>query len=138
MSLAGRSQIWTETTSSATTTRPYLDDLFSHLREGDSLAVWRRDRLGRFPPHLLQLVADLDQRGIGFRSVAESITTTTGGKLISSIFGALAEFERNLIDERTFAGLVAAQARGRVGGRSPKKTKQAKLMRDNGMSQTET
>lgn len=139
---AGCSRIWTETASGATTARPQLDDLFSHLRAGDTLVVWRLDRLGRSLPHLLQVVADLEERGIGFRSVTESIdTTTAGGKLIFSIFGALAEFERNLIRERTSAGLAAARARGRVGGRPPKMTtkkiKQAKLMRDNGMSQTE-
>ncbi|WP_420880260.1 recombinase family protein [Rhodococcus sp. (in: high G+C Gram-positive bacteria)] len=142
LSVAGCSRIGTETVSGATTARPQLDDLFSHLREGDSLAVWRLDRLGRSLPHLLQVVTELVERGIGFRSVTESIDTpTAGGKLIFSIFGALAEFERNLIRERTSAGLAAARARGRVGGRPPKmipkKIKQAKLMRDNGMSQLE-
>lgn len=142
LSAAGCSRIWTETASGATTARPQLDDLFSHLREGDSLVVWRLDRLGRSLPHLLQVVTELEEKGIGFRSVTESIdTTTAGGKLIFSIFGALAEFERNLIKERTSAGLAAARARGRVGGRppkmTPKKIKQAKLMRDNGMSQLE-
>ncbi|MBM7460785.1 recombinase family protein [Rhodococcus coprophilus] len=142
-SAAGCSRIWTETASGATTARPQLDDLFSHLQAGDTLVVWRLDRLGRSLPHLLQVVTDLEDRGIGFRSVTESIdtTTTAGGKLIFSIFGALAEFERNLIRERTSAGLTAARARGRIGGRPPKMTtkkiKQAKLMRDNGMSQTE-
>ncbi|MBM4479786.1 recombinase family protein (plasmid) [Prescottella equi] len=142
LSVAGCSRIWSETASGATTARPQLDDLLSHLRPGDTLVVWRLDRLGRSLPHLLQTVEGLEARGVGFRSVTESIdTTTAGGKLIFSIFGALAEFERNLIRERTSAGLVAARARGRVGGRppkmTPKKIKQAKLMRDNGMSQTE-
>ncbi|NKU56643.1 recombinase family protein [Rhodococcus hoagii] len=141
LSVAGCSRIWSETASGATTARPQLDDLLSHLRPGDTLVVWRLDRLGRSLPHL-QTVEGLEARGVGFRSVTESIdTTTAGGKLIFSIFGALAEFERNLIRERTSAGLVAARARGRVGGRppkmTPKKIKQAKLMRDNGMSQTE-
>ncbi|WP_072691656.1 recombinase family protein [Rhodococcus marinonascens] len=146
LSAAGCARIWTETASGATTARPQLDDLFSHLRSGDSLVVWRLDRLGRSLPHLLQTVTDLEDKGIGFRSVTEAIdTTTAGGKLIfsifGSIFGALAEFERNLIRERTTAGLAAARSRGRIGGRppkmTPKKIKQAKLMRDNGMSQNE-
>ncbi|SUF09208.1 resolvase [Rhodococcus gordoniae] len=88
------------------------------------------------------MVTDLEERGIGFRSVTEAVdTTTAGGKLIFSIFGALAEFERNPIHKRTSDGLAATRARGRAGGRppkmTPKKIKQAKLMRDNGMSQTE-
>lgn len=139
---AGCSRIWTETARGATTARPQLDDLFSHLRPGDTLVVWRLDRLGRSLPHLLQIVADLEKRNIGFRSTTEAIdTTTSGGKLIYSIFGALAEFERNLIRERTAAGLAAARARGRTGGRPPKMTpnkiRQAKKMRDSGMSQVE-
>ena len=142
LSAAGCSRIWTETASGATTARPELDDLLSHLRDGDTLVVWRLDRLGRSLPHLLQTVEDLEARGVGFRSVTEAIdTTTAGGKLIFSIFGALAAFERDLIKERTSAGLAAARARGRVGGRpakmTPKKIKQAKVMRDNGMTQTE-
>lgn len=142
LSAAGCSRIWTETASGATTSRPQLDDLFSHLRSGDTLVVWRLDRLGRSLPHLLQVVTDLEERGIGFRSVTEAIdTTTAGGKLVFSIFGALADFERNLIRERTSAGLAAARSRGRVGGRPRKMTSsriaQARRMRDNGMSQVE-
>ena len=88
------------------------------LREGDSLVVWRLDRLGRSLKHLIETVGQLEERGIGFRSLRESIdTTTSGGCLIFHIFGVLAEFERNLIRERTVAGLNAARARGRVGGR---------------------
>ena len=80
--------------------------------------VWRLDRLGRSLPHLISTMADLEERGIGFKSLTENIdTTTSGGKLIFHIFGALAEFERNLIRERTTAGLTAARARGRTGGR---------------------
>jgi DNA invertase Pin-like site-specific DNA recombinase len=80
--------------------------------------VWRLDRLGRFLPHLIATMTDLEERGIGFKSLTENIdTTTSGGKLIFHIFGALAEFERNLIRERTQAGLTAARARGRIGGR---------------------
>jgi DNA invertase Pin-like site-specific DNA recombinase len=80
--------------------------------------VWRLDRLGRSLKHLIEVVTDLEKRGIGFKSLTENIdTTTSGGKLIFHIFGALAEFERNLIRERTNAGLLAARARGRKGGR---------------------
>lgn len=88
------------------------------LREGDSLVVWRLDRLGRSLKHLIETVGMLEERGVGFRSLQEAIdTTTSGGRLIFHIFGALAEFERNLIRERTMAGLEAARARGRKGGR---------------------
>jgi DNA invertase Pin-like site-specific DNA recombinase len=87
------------------------------LREGDTLVVWRLDRLGRTLPHLITLIEDLKQRSVGFRSLTESIDTTTPtGELIFHIFGALAQFERNLIRERTNAGLAAARARGRLGG----------------------
>ncbi len=139
LSAAGCSRVWVETASGATTSRPELSDLFSHLRSGDTLVVWRLDRLGRSLPHLLQTVEDLEADGVGFRSLTESIdTTTSGGKLIYSIFGALAEFERNLIRERTQLGLAAARAQGRLGGRprsmSDAKIKQARRMRDGGMS----
>src|SRR3954466_12346457 len=91
------------------------------LRKGDVLVVWRLDRLGRSLKHLIELMADLERQGIGFQSPTEAIDTTTpGGKLVFHIFAALAEFERNLIRERTQAGLQAARARGRKGGR-PKK-----------------
>src|SRR5205814_2698492 len=87
------------------------------VREGDTLVVWRLDRLGRSLKHLIETISLLDARKIGFRSLTENIdTTTSGGKLIFHIFGALAEFERNLIRERTNAGLQAARARGRRGG----------------------
>ena len=80
--------------------------------------VWRLDRLGRSLKHLIEMITALEQRGVGFHSLQESIdTTTSGGRLIFHIFGALAEFERNLIQERTRAGLAAARARGRLGGR---------------------
>jgi DNA invertase Pin-like site-specific DNA recombinase len=84
------------------------------------LVVWRLDRLGRSLKHLLEVVNALDERGVGFRSIHEAIDTTTStGKLVFHIFGALAEFERDLIKDRTTAGLAAARARGRVGGRKP-------------------
>lgn len=139
LSVAGCSRVWVETASGATTSRPQLSDLFSHLRHGDTLVVWRLDRLGRSLPHLLQTVEQLDGDGVGFRSLTEAIdTTTSGGKLIYSIFGALAEFERNLIRERTNLGLAAARAQGRLGGRPPAmsvtQVRQAKRMRAGGMS----
>ena len=139
---AGCSRIWTEKASGATTSRPELTDLLAQLGEGDVLVVWRLDRLGRSLPHLLQIVEDLEARGAGLRSLTESIdTTTASGRLIFSIFAALADFERNLIRERTQVGLAAARARGRVGGRPRKmtvnKVRQAKKMRDSGMAQTE-
>jgi DNA invertase Pin-like site-specific DNA recombinase len=88
------------------------------LRRGDTLVVWQLDRLGRSLRHLLELVSDLEARGIGFRSLKESIDTTTpGGRLVFHVFGALSEFERELLRERTMAGLSAAADRGRKGGR---------------------
>src|SRR5205085_6718840 len=106
----------------------------SHLRAGDVLVVWRLDRLGRSLRDLIDRLLALDTRGIGFKSLTESIDTTTpGGKLIFHIFGALAEFERDLIRERTNAGLAAARARGRTGGRpkafgNPRKLAMAKAL----------
>jgi len=88
------------------------------LRQGDTLVVWRLDRLGRSLAHLIQTVKELSEKGIGFKSLQENIdTTTSGGQLIFHIFGALAQFERELIKERTNAGLKAARVRGRLGGR---------------------
>jgi DNA invertase Pin-like site-specific DNA recombinase len=104
------------------------------VREGDTLVVWRLDRLGRSLKHLIETISQLDTRKIGFKSLTENIdTTTSGGKLIFHIFGALAEFERNLIRERTRAGLTAARARGRLGGRpkalsTPKKVAMAQAL----------
>src|SRR5258706_16372559 len=115
---AGCRQIFTDTISGAKVERKGLADALSHLRPGDTLVVWCLDRLGRTLPHLIQTVEDLKSRDIGFKSLTESIdTTTSAGQLIFHIFGAIAEFERNLIRERTQAGLTAARARGRVGGR---------------------
>ena len=118
---AGCDRIFRDKASGAKTERPGLQEALDFLREGDSLVVWRLDRLGRSLKHLLETVNMLEERGIGFRSLQESIdTTTSSGRLIFHIFGALAEFERNLIRERTMAGLRAARARGRVGGRPRK------------------
>jgi DNA invertase Pin-like site-specific DNA recombinase len=118
---AGCEKIIEDTASGGKVHRSGLDRVREQLRTGDVLAVWRLDRLGRSLKHLIELMAELEGQGIGFQSVTEAIDTTTpGGKLVFHIFGALAEFERNLIRERTRAGLAAARARGKVGGRRRK------------------
>ena len=123
---AGCNRIFTDIASGAAKERPGLAEAISYCRNGDTLVVWRLDRLGRSLPHLIETIKGLDTRGIGFRSVREAIdTTTSGGKLIFHIFGALAEFERDIIRERTQAGLQAARARGRKGGR-PKRQPSAR------------
>src|SRR4051794_6847776 len=118
---SGCDRVYRDTASGAKAERPGLKQALNVVRAGDTLVVWRLDRLGRSLSQLIALMRQLDERGVGFRSLTEQIdTTTSGGKLIFHIFGALAEFERNLIRERTMAGLSAARARGRQGGR-PKK-----------------
>jgi len=118
LTAGGCARIWTDVASGSRDDRPQLAQLLERLLPGDTFVVWRLDRLGRSLPHLLATVNDLEARGVGFRSLTESIdTTTAGGRLVFSIFGALADFERQLIRERTIAGLEAARARGRVGGR---------------------
>lgn len=115
---AGAVRIFTDHASGATTARPALNAALDFLRDGDVLAVWRIDRLGRSVADLVSLVGDLEARGVQFRSLTEAIDTTTpGGELVFHIFAALAQMERRLISERTRAGLSAARARGRVGGR---------------------
>ena len=115
---AGCEKTYKDQVSGAQAERPGLQEALHYLRNGDTLVVWRLDRLGRSLKHLIETVNDLEERGIGFKSLQESIdTTTSSGRLIFHIFGALAEFERNLIRERTQAGLEAARARGRKGGR---------------------
>src|SRR3954467_2314847 len=117
LTAAGCQDIYTDTASGSVTDRPGLTNALSHLRSGDTLVVWRLDRLGRSLSHLIETVSQLQERGISFRSLQEQIdTTTTGGKLVFHFFGALAEFERDLIRERTHAGLQAARARGRLFG----------------------
>jgi DNA invertase Pin-like site-specific DNA recombinase len=124
---AGVTRIFTDTASGAKAERKGLDAALNYVRQGDTLVVWRLDRLGRSLPHLIATMTALEERGIGFKSLTENIdTTTSGGKLIFHIFGALAEFERNLIRERTQAGLLAARARGRTGGR-PKALRERRL-----------
>ena len=115
---AGCKKVYTDKTSGTRAERPGLEKALADVRPGDSLVVWKLDRLGRSLKHLIETVTDLSHRGVGFRSLQEAIdTTTSGGKLIFHVFGALAEFERDIIRERTLAGLAAARARGRTGGR---------------------
>ena len=98
--------------------RSGLANVFDVLRDGDTVVIWRLDRLGRSLKHLIEIVEKLHRIQVGIRSLQENIdTTTSGGRLVFHLFGALAEFERNLIVERTQAGLAAARARGRMGGR---------------------
>jgi DNA invertase Pin-like site-specific DNA recombinase len=116
--LAGCEKLFTEKASGAQRERPQLQAALDYMRQGDALVVWKLDRLARSLKQLIETVEELEQRGIGFRSLTESIdTTTSGGRLVFHIFAALAEFERSIIRDRTRAGLDAARARGRVGGR---------------------
>jgi DNA invertase Pin-like site-specific DNA recombinase len=118
LTAAGCERVFTDTASGAQAGRPGLAEALDFVRPGDVLVVWRLDRLGRSLKHLIEVTAGLAERGIGFKSLTEQIDTTTpGGKLVFHVFGALAEFERELIRERTRAGLAAARARGRNGGR---------------------
>jgi DNA invertase Pin-like site-specific DNA recombinase len=117
---AGCEEVYTDVISGVKSQRPGLDKALSYLREGDTLVVWKLDRLGRSIQHLIQTVNALLEKKIAFKSLQESIdTATSSGKLIFHIFSALAEFERDLIQERTQAGLKAARVRGKMGGRPP-------------------
>src|SRR2546421_11992362 len=129
----GCTKIFSDVVSGAKTERKGLEEALDYVREGDTLVVWRLDRLGRSLKHLIETIIRLNNRKIGFKSITENIdTTTSGGKLIFHIFGALAEFERDIIKERTNAGLAAARARGKSGGRpkalSPEKIKLARKL----------
>ncbi len=131
---AGCWRVFTDHASGSREDRLELVLALDSLRPGDMLVVWRLDRLGRSLPHLLETVTGLRERGVGFWSVTEAVdTTTAGGRLVFHLFGALAEFERQLIRDRTLAGLAAARARGRVGGRprtmTPAKLRLARAMR---------
>lgn len=117
---AGCSKVFEDRASGAKTDRPGLRKTLAYVRTGDVLVVWKLDRLGRSLSHLIETVTELASRGVGFRSITEAIDTTTpGGRLVFHLFGALGQFERDLIRERTRAGLDAAAARGRKGGRKP-------------------
>jgi len=132
-------KIFSDVVSGAKAERTGLHEALEYVREGDTLVVWRLDRLGRSLKHLIETITKLNNRKIGFKSITENIdTTTSGGKLVFHIFGALAEFERDIIRERTNAGLTAARARGRLGGRpkaqtlnTPKKVALAQSLYDN-------
>ena len=115
---AGCHRVFEDRVSGAKSERPGLKAVVEYARAGDTLLVWRLDRLGRSLKHLIEIIGGLEKRRVGFKSLQESIdTTTSGGRLVFHVFGALAEFERNLIRQRTQAGLAAARARGRKGGR---------------------
>ena len=132
-------KIFSDVVSGAKAERTGLHEALEYVREGDTLVVWRLDRLGRSLKHLIETITKLNNRKIGFKSITENIdTTTSGGKLVFHIFGALAEFERDIISERTNAGLSAARARGRLGGRpkakmldTPKKVALAQSLYEN-------
>lgn len=117
----GCEKVYVEKASGAQRERPELRNAIEYCRQGDTLVVWKLDRLARSMKQLIETVEQLNDDGIGFRSITEAIdTTTAGGKLVFHIFGALAEFERSIIRERTQAGLNAAKTRGRTGGRPSK------------------
>jgi DNA invertase Pin-like site-specific DNA recombinase len=123
---AGCETIFQEQASGATTARPELDRLLASLRPGDTVTIYKLDRLGRSLKHLLDMVAELEFRGVGLVSLTDAINTTSAqGRLVFNLFASLAEFERELIRERTHAGLASARARGRVGGRQRGLSEQA-------------
>lgn len=139
--LAGVDRIFTDHASGALTERPQLSAVLEQLRPGDTLVVWRLDRLGRSTAHLIQTVTALQERGVGFASLTEAIDTTTpAGRLLFGVLASLAAFERDLVRERTLAGLQAARERGRVGGRpvsmTPDKLAVAKRMLAEGRPKT--
>lgn len=123
LSNAGCDRVFTDKVSGTRTKRPGLDDALSHVREGDTLAVWKLDRLGRSVKGLVELVANLEQRQIHFKSLTDGIDTTTpAGRFFFHVMASLAQMERELIAERTQAGLAAARKLGRVGGRKRRMT----------------
>lgn len=118
---AGCERTFSEHASGSSAERPVLANVLSLTKNGDTLVVWRLDRLGRSTPHLIEIVQKLESAGVALKSLTEGIDTTTpDGRFVFHLFGALAQFERELIRERTAAGLAAARARGRKGGRPPK------------------
>lgn len=143
LAAAGCEQVFEERVSGVIRDRPELTQCLRALRKGDTLVVWRLDRLGRSLKDLVEIVTDLEGRGVAFRSLTEAMDTSTpGGKLVFHLFGALAEFERNIIRERTVAGLAAARSRGRRGGRKPKLSladarKASAMLRDPALTKAE-
>jgi DNA invertase Pin-like site-specific DNA recombinase len=143
LAAAGATSMYEDKASGKTAERPELVHCLKALRYGDTLVVWRLDRLGRNLQDLIRIVNDLEERGVKFMSVTEAIDTGgSAGKLVFHMFAALAEFERGLLRERTFAGLAAARARGKIGGRpSVLDLKQQRaalaMMKDREMSITE-
>jgi DNA invertase Pin-like site-specific DNA recombinase len=136
---AGCEKLFIEKVSSGKKDRPQLTAALDYVRSGDTLVVWRLDRLARSIRQLIQTVEDMEARGVGLKSLTEAIDTSTpGGRLVFHIFGSIAEFERAIIRERTKAGVVAAKARGRVGGRPAKlegeRAQHAKMMLNAGTS----
>lgn len=120
---AGCERVFYETASGASRERPELTRMLDHVRRGDTVVVWKLDRLGRSVQHLIEVVTALRERGIGFRSLTEGFDTTTAmGEMLFHVLGALAQFERAIIRERTLAGLAVARAAGKTGGRRPKLT----------------
>jgi DNA invertase Pin-like site-specific DNA recombinase len=137
--MAGCEKLYIERISSGKKDRPQLTAALDYVRSGDTLVVWRLDRLARSLRQLIATVEDLEHRGIALKSITEAIDTSTpGGRLVFHIFGSIAEFERAIIRERTKAGVIAAKARGRVGGRPPKlageRVEHAKNLLDAGSS----
>ena len=137
---AGVLKVFTDKVSGSSRIRPGWDDCMDYLQPGNVLVVWKLDRVGRSTAELAQIIVQLGERGINFKSLTETFidTTTADGRLVFHIFAALAEHERNRLIERTQAGLTAARERGRVGGRPPTVTdeqlREAKRMRTNGMT----
>ena len=136
---AGCETVFEDVISGANAERPGLNEALAFLRKGDTLVAWKLDLLGRSMKHLVETATDLGDRGAGFRSLTDGVdTTTTGGTLVFHLFGALAQFERDLIIERTQAGLKAAATRGRKGGRkpvvTPKKLEQARAQISDGLT----
>lgn len=142
LSAAGCDRVYTDHASGSATARPQLDRLLDTVRVGDTIVVWRLDRLGRSMKHLLELTADLEQQQVGLRSLNEQLdTSSANGRLVFHVMAALAEFERGLLAERTRAGLNAARSQGRVGGRPKALTPQAERavvdLREQGRSVTD-
>lgn len=136
---AGCDRVFEDRVSGATTERPQLAEALAYLRSGDVFVVWKLDRFGRSLGHLVDALTKMKAKGVEFRSITEGMDTTTpGGKLMYHIFGALAEFELDLIKERTRAGLSAAEARGRKGGRkrsvTPEKLQRARAHMQAGLT----